>query len=131
MIGIWPYKNISREEFEDKKVLVSKILQEFGCTELKVNLTYPQKTTTFGRYFEETWISEGIIYQYKDAYYRIDEILFPNKPFIVIECADTLGDVIENTMEDSDPFPYDLDEVDIGMEVKYSLGIEPYPITNS
>ena len=51
---------------------------------------------------------------------------FPDKPFIVIECG-TYDELINNIMDDLDPFPYDLTEAELLKEVKYSLGIEPYP----
>ena len=51
---------------------------------------------------------------------------FPNKPFIVIECG-TYDELINNVMDEADPFPYDLTEAELLKEVKYSLGIEPYP----
>ena len=39
----------------------------------------------------------------------------------------TYDELIHNIMEDLDPFPYDLTEAELLKEVKYSLGIEPYP----
>ena len=50
-----------------------------------------------------------------------------NKPFIVIECCGTYEELMKNMMDDADPFPYDLSEEELLNEVKYSLGIEPYP----
>lgn len=52
--------------------------------------------------------------------------MFENKPFIVIEFADTVDEVMKNIMEDSDPFPYDLSDIDKIKEIKYALGIELY-----
>lgn len=46
--------------------------------------------------------------------------------FIVIECG-TYDELINDVMEDADPFPYDLTEDELLSEVKYILGIEPYP----
>ncbi len=48
------------------------------------------------------------------------------KPFLVIECG-TYDGLMKNIMGDADPFPYDLTEDELLNEVKYSLGIEPYP----
>lgn len=48
------------------------------------------------------------------------------KPFIVIECGD-LDELMNNIMDDAEPFPYDLSYEELCDEVKYSLGIEPYP----
>lgn len=41
--------------------------------------------------------------------------------------ADTLEEVESNAMEDTDPFPYDLPDDEIMLEVKRSLGLEEYP----
>ena len=65
-------------------------------------------------------------FEYRGEYYRVDEVCFPGKPFIVIECG-TYDELINNIMDDLDPFPYDLTEAELLKEVKYSLGIEPYP----
>lgn len=37
----------------------------------------------------------------------------------------TYNDLINNTMEDADPFPYDLSDDELENEVKCSLGIAP------
>lgn len=65
-------------------------------------------------------------YEYKGQYYRVDEVCFSSKPFVVIEYG-TYDELINNVMEDADPFPYDLTENELLNEVKYSLRIEPYP----
>lgn len=70
---------------------------------------------------------ERPIYKFQDGFYRIDEVLFPEKPFIVLEYANTIEEVKKNIMEDLEPFPYDLSDEDTVKEVRYSLGIEPYP----
>lgn len=82
--------------------------------------------TTCGSNFEVTWFSQRPVYQYNGSYYRICEILFSLKPFIVLECACTLDEVMKNIMEDADRFPYDLSDADIIKELKYSSAIEPY-----
>lgn len=57
---------------------------------------------------------------------RIDEVLL-EKPFLALALADTLEEVESNAMEDTDPFPYDLPDDEILLEVKRSLGLEEYP----
>lgn len=47
---------------------------------------------------------------------------FSDKPFIVIECG-TYDELVNDVMEDAEPFPYDLTEDKLLNEVKYSLGI--------
>lgn len=124
---MWPYHAVSRNEFEKRKDLVDKFMLDLGCEALNIELPYEQKTTMHSSDFEETWYSQRQIYQYKNCYYRIDEVLFREKPFIVLECADTLEEVYNNRMEDADPFPYDLSDADMMKALKYSLSIEIYP----
>ena len=45
---------------------------------------------------------------------------------IVIECAE-YEDVIYNRWEDAEPFPVELSHDELVNEVKYSMGILPYP----
>ena len=124
---MWPFPDVSRATFEKQKDLVEKIMQELGCKVLEIELPYENKTTHHFRDFEEEWISTRPVYQYKNAYYRIGEMLFANKPGIVLEYADTIEEVLNNVMDEMDPFPYDLSEEELALEVKYSLGIEPHP----
>lgn len=122
---MWSYKTVSREEFEERKAFAAKIMRELGCEAINIELPYEQKTTAYGAGFEETHFSKQPIYKFKDGYYRIDEVLFPEKPFIVLEYAETEEEVKRNAMEDCDPFPYDLSDEEIIKEIRYSLGIEP------
>lgn len=124
---MWIYKFVSRENFEKRKDFVDTILRKSGCTTANIKLPYEQNTTMHTADFTETFISKRPLYQYKTCYLRIDEVLFPKKPFIVLEFADTIEEVQNNIMEDADPFPYDLSDDEIVQEVKYSLKIEPYP----
>lgn len=123
---MWSYKAVSREEFEKRKEFAARIMRELGCETVDIELSYEQKTTSCGE-IKETWSSKQPIYKFKNGFYRIDEVLFSEKPFIVLEYAGTIEDVKKNIMEDCDPFPYDLSEEEIINEVKYSLGIEQYP----
>lgn len=104
---MWIYDSVSLLEFENRKDFVERVMRDLGC--------------------EPVQISERMVYRFNDEFYRVDEVLFPEKPFIVLEYADTLDKVMKNIMEDCDPFPYDLSDADITKEVRYSLGIEPYP----
>ena len=87
-----------------------------------------KKTAYIGNDFVEN-ISTRPVFEYMGGYYRVDEVCFPGKPFIVIECG-TYDELINNTMDEADPFPYDLTEEELMKEVKCSLGIEPYPDNN-
>ena len=123
---MWFYDNITREEFEKKKDYIEKVMLELGAIIFDIKLPYKQKTTTYSSRNEDTCYSKRNIYVYNDQYFRVDEVLFDDKPFIVLECG-TLQDLMNNTMEDLDPFPYDLEYNEIRNEIKYSFGIESYP----
>ena len=93
---------------------------------IRNRLPYEVKTTSYLDDFEETHRSERSVFTYKGLFFRVDEVFFSQKPFIVIECGD-LDELMNNIMEDAEPFPYDLSYEELCDEVKYSLGIEPYP----
>lgn len=123
---MWNYRSVSRREFEKRKAFVVQCMLELGCEVVEIALSYKQKTISCGK-SEEAWISKRPIYKFKNGFYRIDEVLFSEKPFIVLEYSDTLEEVKKNIMEDLEPFPYDLSDEKIRKEIEYSLGIEPYP----
>ena len=125
---MWRYTDVSRSEFEERKDLVEKTMLDLGCEVTEITQPYEQRSVGAG--FEEAFISKRRIYGFGGGFYRISEVLFAEKPFIVPEYADTEEAVIRNAMEDLDPFPYDLSDCDIVREVKYFLGIEPYQHNN-
>ncbi len=63
------------------------------------------------------------VYQYNDEFFWIENHFLPDKTFLVF----SFGDAIDTIFEDAEPFPYDLSEEELKAEVRYSLGIEPYP----
>ena len=123
---MWFYKNVTREVFEKKKDFVEEVMLELGADVYEIELPYEQKTVSYSGDHIETFCSHRKIYTYKDEFYRVDEVLFAAKPFIVLECG-TLEELLNNIMEDADPFPYDLPDEEIINEVKYSMRIEAYP----
>lgn len=104
---MWIYESVTRSEFERRKDFVERVMLDLGC--------------------EPIQISERTVYRFKDEFYRVGEVLFPEKPFIVLEYAATSDEVQRNIMEDCEPFPYDLSDGETTNEVRYSLGIEHYP----
>jgi len=125
-IVMWKYECVTRQEFEAIKDKVEKFIVLFGGKEVSVNLPYVQRTVSHSGTDIVENISERPAFEYNGRYYRVAEVCFSGKPFIVIECG-TYDDLMKNGMEDADPFPYDLPEDELRNEVKYSLGIEPYP----
>ena len=51
----------------------------------------------------------------------MDEVLFPEKPFLVLEYASREEEVRANVMEDADPFPWDLGEGELLAELRAVL----------
>ena len=72
------------------------------------------------------WVGNRTVYTLNGLYFRLDEICFADKPYIVAEVG-TLDDVMNNGMEDADPFPYDLSEEELENEVMLFLEEKPYP----
>lgn len=123
---MWIYECVTREKFESIKDKVEKFIVMLGGNEVSVDLPYEQRTLSHsGKDIVEN-ISTRSTYEYMGQYYRVDEVCFSDKPFIVIECG-TYDELINNVMEDADPFPYDLTEDELLKEVKCTLRIEPYP----
>ena len=119
---MWIYESVTRQEFEAIKDIVEKYIVMLGGNKVSIELPYEQRTrSSVGNDFVEN-ISTRSAFEYNGEYYRVDEVCFPNKPFIVIECG-TYDELINNVMNDSDPFPYDLTEDELLKEVKYSLKI--------
>ena len=114
----WIYTNVTRQEFEVVKDKVEKILVELGCVEVELDLPYVQKTTSFlGEDEKVINYSYRPAFQKDDWYYRVEEVCFPDKPFITIEFGD-YNDLMNDIMEDLDPIPYDLADNELFDEVK-------------
>ena len=122
---MWQYKEITRKEFEAVKDKVESIIIRLGGRACEVSLSYTDKITSVYAENEVTFISNRPAYEYNGEYYRVSEVCF-ERPFIVIEYGD-YNELLNNTMVDAEPFPYDLSEDMLEKEVKYSLGILPYP----
>lgn len=127
---MWFYENVTREQFEAVKDKVEQMLLSLGAQKADVQLSYEQKTSAVTPQGTAEWSSQRAVFVLGDEYLRVGEVLFSQKPFIVIEFG-SYDDLINNTMEDAQPFPYDLSPEDMLSEVKYSLGIEPYPADNN
>lgn len=123
---MWKYECVTRKEFESIKDKIEKFIVMLGGKEVSVDLPYEQRTLSYSGNDIVENISTRPAFEYKGQYYRVDEVFFSGKPFIVIECG-TYDELINNVMEDADPFLYNLTEDELLNEVKYSLRIEPYP----
>ncbi len=118
----WPYKQITRDAFEARKDFVEKIIRDQGGKALYYTLHHNGKESTVSGNVEVTWQSRRQIYELNEAYYRVSEYCpFPEGPFIMIECAETLEDAENNVMEDLDPISWNLTDENIILEVKGML----------
>lgn len=108
---MWKYDFVTREEFESLKNKIEDIIVTLGAKSVYIQLSYP---------------SNRQLFEFNYEYYRVDEIFFETKPFVVIECG-SYDESANNVMEDTNPFPYDLSDDELINEVKYALGIIPYP----
>ena len=115
---MWPYKQVSQEEFNRRKKLVEQMLIAFGAKKIDLQMTYKDTSKTILKGVHYTSLNETTVYMIKERYVRVDEILFPDKPYIVLEVSDNVNDVLESTMEDCDPFPYDLSDAEIQTIIK-------------
>lgn len=124
---MWKYTDITRDEFERIKDHVEEIMVAYGAVAQEIDLPYSQTATTVQK--DSNVIvreSHRKVYKYKDLYYRIDEVCFDKKPFIVAEVG-TQDELMKNIMEEADPFPWDLSEEEMEDEVSFFLGEKPYP----
>ena len=126
---MWNYTCVTRQQFEETKDKIEEFIVLLGGKKVEVNLPYEQKTTSITKNNTIVHISTRPSFEYNKQYYRVGEVCFPDKPFIVIECG-TYDELMNNIMEDIEPFPYDLSDEELLNEVKYSLGIKPYPKDN-
>lgn len=117
---MWGYTDISRDDFEKAKTETERIMTELGAVKQDITVNSKIKSITSDGCTEHT--SERFAYLYNGEYYRVSEVLFPKKPFIVIEYG-SYDDVIGNTMADADPFPHDISEEEMRAEVRLSMGI--------
>ena len=119
---MWPYKTISRHQLEEKKNLVERLLTRLGA--VPTDLGPPHLVSSCGAGGKETFLSRRTVYRFEDSFYRVDELLFREKPFLVMECASREEEVENNTMEDADPFPWDLGEEEILAELRELLEVD-------
>ena len=96
-----------------------------GGTISSVEVPYIQRETSYSRGNVIEHISTRPIFEFEGNFYRVAEMCF-KKPLIVLE-AGSFEEVMKDIMEDENSFPYDLPDNELLKEVKYSLGILPYP----
>ena len=123
---MWNYTDITRDEFERIKDHIEEIMVSHGAVAQDIELPYANKTTTIQTDSNEiVWESRRKAYKYKDLYYRISEICYEKKPFIV---AEELREAKKMGFSDREiGILWDLSEEEIEDEVAFFLGEKPYP----
>lgn len=111
----WVYPDVFRYQFEQKMEYVESLLVRLGAIPLNYYVT--QKVPLNGKVVYRTSIPQRMVYRYKKVYLQVNEILFPDKPFIMIRWTDRLERINRNMMESFDPFPYDWSREEMLKEV--------------
>ena len=124
---MWQYKDVTRQQFECIKDKVERYIVLLGGR--KIQLDLPDAFNTISHTNGNVVVGRAgrDVYAYNGELFRVDEVCFAEKPFIVIEYCESVEEVQKNQMIDADPFPYDLSDEELLAEVKYSMGLEPYP----
>ena len=124
---MWQYENVTRQQFECIKDKVERYIVLLGGR--KIQLEFPDAFNTISYADEDIVVGRAgrAVYEYNGEFFRVDEVCFAEKPFIVIEYCESVEEARNNQMIDADPFPYDLSDEELLTEVKYSMGLEPYP----
>ncbi len=118
---MWPYQSVTRQQLEEKKDLVERLLQKLGAVPTGLGLPHP--VSGYGPGMGETFLSQRTVFRCGKVFVRVDEVLFPEKPFLVLEYASREEEVRANVMEDADPFPWDLGEEDLLAELRVVLDV--------
>ena len=112
---MWQYENVTRQQFECIKDKVERYIVLLGGR--KIQLEFPDAFNTISYADEDVVVGRAgrAVYEYNGEFFRVDEVCFAEK------------EARKNQMIDADPFPYDLSDEELLTEVKYSMGLEPYP----
>lgn len=116
---MWPYQSVTRQQLEEKKDRVEVLLQALGA--VPTGLGKPHSVSGYGPGMGETFLSQRTVFRCGKVFVRVDEVLFPEKPFLVLEYASREEEVRANVMEDADPFPWDLGEGELLAELRAVL----------
>jgi hypothetical protein len=108
---------VSQEEIEKKLQYVEAMFEKYGAKPLEINEKNREE------------FDERRAFLYEGNYYRTGTLEFEEHdgPFIVISCIDSEKFAGIGLMEDVDAFAPTLTEPEIEKQVRYALGIEPYP----
>lgn len=114
----WPYPCIDEKEYLAQIAFVEKILRKYGAGYIGDFCETCTWLITDGSYACEK--IKKHIWKRENEYIRVDRVYFSEKPFLVLEFSKCK----EGPYEDADPFPYDLPDIKIEQEIRYSLGLK-------
>ena len=114
----WPYSCINKADLLAQIISVENILQKYGAVYIEDFCEKGKWILSDGSYVYET--IQKHIWKRKNEYICVDRLYFSEKPFLVLEFSANK----EGPHEDADPFPYDLSNMELEQEIRYSLGIE-------
>ena len=77
---MWPYQSVTRQQLEEKKDLVERLLQKLGAVPTGLGLPHP--VSGYGPGMGETFLSQRTVFRCGKVFVRVDEVLFPEKPFL-------------------------------------------------
>ena len=115
---MWPYKDHDENEYNRVIDYLEKYAVSLGAE--FVGTKEEHFTTCSGDMIIEETL-EMNVYRFGEEYFWVEHHFVPECPFVVF----SFGDSIETIgSDDADPFPYNLDEEELKLEVRYSLGLE-------
>lgn len=96
---MWRYTQVTEEAVGKRIQVVEEFLASLGLMEVDM--------TKYASYCGRTVLKN------ESGYFRVDKVSYETKPFLVIEWAENISSVLDDTMEDVDPFPFDLPDDEI------------------
>ena len=107
----------TKDEIEVKLEYLESIFEKYGAVPLNINEKNMEK------------FHQRKIYQYKDNYYRVDSADFEDNGeiFLVLSSTDEKKYADIGLLEDIDAFSAGMSDEQLEKQVRYALGIEPYP----
>lgn len=107
----------TKDEIEEKLRFVESVFEKYGAVPMDINEKNMEK------------FHQRKIYLYKDNYYRVDSADFENNGeiFLVLSSTDDKKYADIGLLEDIDAFSAETSNEQLEKQVRYALGIEPYP----
>ena len=108
-------ETLSPEEMEARMAFMERCFEKYGAKALDINAR------------NREMLGQRRTYQHGKDFFRIDQATFDGIPFFVISSIDLPKLAEVGVMEDVEAFPVTLSEEKLEKEIRYALGVEPYP----